>query len=539
LAAWVVLAGLLAGLAAAQEPDNTPVVARLTLGDAGEVRRFIALGLDMLETREGDDYFILTTRTQLEQLRRDGWAIQLDAPQSAALHPSQPATFMDGYRTVTEGRAFLDDAAAQYPGLAQVFTYGLSYEGRELFGIRLSNRQSTGAKPVFFLMAAIHARELSTSELALRYVAYLLGHYGTDGDATWMLDDQQVVVVPYANPDGRELAQQGFYQRKNTDPIGGGACANPPDISNQSGVDLNRNSDYQWGVINGPATDPCAQTYPGPSAVSEPETAALENLVRSLFPDQRGPAATDAAPITTTGILLTLHSYGNLVLNPWGWTNNASPNDGDLALIGSQFASFNGYASGRPGFLLYNASGTTDDWSYGELGIASYTFELGPAGSPDGCGGFFPVHTCLDSFASGSFWPRNLPAFLHAARLARAPYQLARGPSPDSLTATVGLTGQAALRASLSEQYSGGQAIAAAEYYVDTPPWRGGSGLPMTAVDGAFDSPTESASALGSFPAGRHLLFVRGRDGDGNWGPVRAAWAFVPSSHVWLPAVAR
>ena len=159
-------------------------------------------------------------------------------------------------------------------------------------------------------MAAIHARELSTSELALRFVDHLLESYGVDGDATWLLDEHLIVVVPVANPDGRVLAEQGYLQRKNTD-TSHGSCAVP-----RIGVDLNRNADFKWGVVNKPTESPCGETYPGPVPASEPEITALQSLVRSLFADQRGPNDTDAAPITTTGILLTIHSYSNLVLCP-------------------------------------------------------------------------------------------------------------------------------------------------------------------------------------------------------------------------------
>src|SRR5436190_1016675 len=162
---------------------------------------------------------------------------------------------------------------------------------------------------------------------------------------------------------------------------------------------------------------PCGQTYPGLSGSSEPETLALQNLIRSLFPDQRGTGDYDLAPITTTGILLTLHSFGDLVLYPWGWTNDAAPNQAGLDKIGSKFASYNGFTYGQS-IILYPTSGTTDDWSYGELGIASFTFEVGSAGGE--CGFFDPHYTCLDGGADGAFWPRNLPAFLHAARIARA-----------------------------------------------------------------------------------------------------------------------
>jgi hypothetical protein len=523
------------GLALALQPTHTETVARVTITSTVDVRRFIALDLDLLEYREQDDYFILTTDTQLEQLRSAGWDIRVDTQQTARLRRAQPAPFNNGYHTVAETRALLVDEARNHPNLARVFTYGLSYEGRDLFGIRLTNQQITGAKPTLFLMAAIHARELSTTELALRFVDYLLSNYGVDGDATWLLDDHLIVVVPSANPDGREIAEQGFYQRKNTDPVGGGLCSNPPTVDNQSGVDLNRNADFKWNTA-GTDPNPCSQTYPGPFGSSEPETVALQNLIRSLFPDQRGPGDSDLAPITTTGTLLTLHSFGDLVLYPCCLTSDSVPNQATLDLIGRKFASYNSFTSG-PSTILYPTSGTTDEWSYGELGIASFTFEVGSAGGE--CGFFDPPYACLDGGADGAFWPRNLPAFLHAARMARAPYALAQGPATDVLNVTPLITGAVRINAALSEQFSGGQVISGAEYYVDIPPWRSGPGLPLSAADGAFDSASENAVGLALPPQGRHLIYVRAQDIDGNWGPVRAQWVLAAANHAWFPIVSR
>ena len=523
------------GLALAQQTTHTELVARVTITSTIDVRRFVGLELDLLEYREKDDYFILTTDTQLEQLQSAGWDIRVDEAQTARLRRAQPAPFNNGYHTVAETRAFLVDEAGNHPTLARVFTYGVSYEGRDLFGIRLTNQHITGTKPTLFLMAAIHARELSTTELALRFIDYLLSNYGVDGDATWLLDDHLIVIVPSANPDGRAIAEQGYYQRKNTDPAGGGSCSNPPSVSDQSGVDLNRNANFKWNTV-GTESDPCGQTYPGLSGSSEPETVALQNLIRSFFPDQRRSGDNEVAPITTTGVLLTLHSFGDLVLYPWGWTSDAAPNQAGLDEIASKFASYNGFVYGQS-TILYPTSGTTDDWSYGELGIASFTFEVGSAGGE--CGFFDPPYTCLDGGADGAFWPRNLPAFLHAARIARAPYQLAQGPNPDWLNVTASVSGSVRIDALASEQFSGGQVISGAEYYVDTPPWRGGVGHPLLAVDGAFDSASESVSGYLPLPAGRHLLYVRAQDTESHWGPVRAAWVSVLTNRLWFPFIAK
>ena len=535
-----IILGLLALLAVPGESDassrwpaSQPVVARITTKSAAEVDRLARSGLDLLEMREGNDLFILTTPEEVERLRGEGWTVSLDEEQSAnlpraGLGPTLD-TFQGGYRTVTEMRAFLDAEAAAHPGLAEVFVYGSSWEkvvgggaaGHDLFGIRLTNRARPGPKPTFFLMAAIHARELSTSELAMRFVDHLLSNYGTDGDVTWLLDDHLVVVVPVVNPDGRVWAEQGYLQRKNTDTSYGGGCSVP-----NIGVDLNRNYGFQWGTVDTPTQSKCSETYPGPVAESEPETTAIRDLIRTLFSDQRGPGDNDPAQATTTGVLLTLHSYSNLVLWPWGWTSAAAPNAVDLSTIGRKFASYNGFTP-QQSIQLYPTSGTTDDWAYGELGIAAFTFEVG--GSSGACGGFFPAFSCLDGGTGGSFWPRNLPAFLYAARIARTPYMLAQGPSPETATATALPPDSFEIRARFDEQFNGGQAIVAAEYSLDVPPWSGGVGIAMTPADGSFNSTSEIATAVvGPFTT-RRQVFVRARDSNGSWGPVRGVFTPDPA----------
>ncbi len=514
-------------LARAQQTNNQPLVARITIQNKEEFQRLSNLGLDLLEMRDGDNYFFLTTSQQLDELRQEGWDAKPDETQTALLRNQQQThTFSGGYRTVAEMRVLLQSKATTYANLAEYFVYGQSWEkinsggatGNDLFGIKLTNKSRTGPKPTLFLMAAIHARELTTSELALRLMDYLLNNYGTDGDVTWLLDEHLIVIVPAVNPDGRLLAEQGFYQRKNTNATYGGNCSNPPTSSNQFGVDLNRNSSFKWGTVNPPTEPRCGQTYPGPSATSEPETAALQNLILSLFPDQRGPNDSDAAPLTTTGTMLSLHSYSDLVLWPWGWVDSPAPNASELSLIGRKYAAYNGYTP-QQSTELYATSGTTGDWAYGELGICSMTFEVGPTSGA--CAGFFPPFTCLDTGSGGNFWLRNLPAFLYSARIARAPYQLAQGPTPETASTLNATSTSFELRAQLSEQFNGGQNVTASEYYIDTPPWRGGTAIPMSALDGNFNSAIETAAATVT-TSGNHLFYVRGRDANGNWGPVRA-----------------
>ncbi len=119
-------------------------------------------------------------------------------------------------------------------------------------------------------------------------------------------------------------------------------------------------------------------------------------------------------------------------------------------------------------------------------------------------------------------------------RVARAPLQLAAGPDTFGITLNV-------LTATLQVQaiITGSQVISAAAAYVDTPPWDGGTPIPLTALDGAFDGSTEIVSStLAISMAGRHILFVRGQDVSGNWGAAAVAAFDGPwAHHVYLPLV--
>ncbi|MFC6091047.1 M14 family zinc carboxypeptidase [Saccharothrix lopnurensis] len=329
-------------------------------------------------------------------------------------------TFYGGYRTAAEHDRRLTDVAAAFPALTQVYDIGDSWRktrgqgGHDIKAICITRKQAgdcalspNSAKPRFAVIAQVHARELATGELAWRWIDHVTRGYGTDAEVTSILDTTELWVVPVVNPDGVDIVASGgnqpLMQRKNANNTGA-SCSAPG-----YGIDLNRNSTFKWG---GAGTSRCGETYQGTAAGSEPETRAVEAWFKQLFPDQRGPGDTEPAPVTTRGVMITIHSYGNLIMPPWGWTWNANPNASQLAALGRKMAAFNGYTVVAEG----DTTGTTDDFTYGNLGIASYTFEIG-SGSGS-CGGFFPQYSCVDSL----FWPRNKGAFLTAAKAARAPY---------------------------------------------------------------------------------------------------------------------
>ncbi len=502
----------------ANSPDGDRIV-HITFASAEELAALTAR-LDVWEVHrdaqnpETGYVVAYTSTTDDAWLTSAGFAFT-ESPLNLALPDTIPG--FPCYRTVDEIYAQLDQWAAAYPDFTQLFSIGQSYEGRPLRVMRLTNEATgTSNKPTFFLVANIHGRELITPETALVFMQYLLENYNVDPDVTWLLDEHLIYVLTSANPDGHvknEPGQPWAYWRKNTHPYG--SCS-----STDYGVDLNRNSSFHWGGP-GTSTNPCDETYRGPSAASEIETIRLESFVATLFPDQRGPNDTDPAPDDATGVFITLHSYSNLVLWPWGDTSTPAPNGTQLQMLGRRMASFNGFTP-QQSSALYPTSGATDDWAYGELGVAAYTFEIGSSSDE-----FYPPCSRYDALIQP-----NVDTLLYAAKVARTPYLTSFGPHvqtvtamPDAVLIGQPITVQATLNDADSKNT--GQAVVAAEIYVGTPPWDGGTPIPMFALDGAFNETEEAAQVqidTTGMARGRHLVYVRGRDADGFWGPISAAF---------------
>ncbi|WKB54995.1 M14 family metallopeptidase [Eleftheria terrae] len=513
----------------------------------------ISFHANLLEANYGQGFLVLELDgAEIAQLRQFGFRVEhapdyvakrderLKAIAAAAQQRSRAGLMADTqsipgfacYETVAETFAAGDAMVASHPKLARWVDIGDSWEktrglgGEDMRVLKLGNAAVGGRnKPKLFINSAIHAREYTTAPLALALARWLIDGYGKNADATWLLDHHEVHLLLHSNPDGRKLAETGLSWRKNTNRDYCGAT------SNQRGADLNRNFSFTWNSTGGAGSsgDECAPTYRGRSAASEPEVKAMEHYIRSLWPDRRGPGLTDPAPADTSGLHLDLHSYSRLVLWPWGETATKSGNADQLQTLGRRFAYYNGY-SPQQSIGLYPTEGTTDGPSYGELGVPSYTFELGDS--------FF--ESCEDY--NRTIKPDNLPALIYAAKVAGAPYITPAGPDvlqpsldKDASGAGVPAGERVTLTASVTDtrfNNSNGveptQAIAAAEAYIDTPPWlEGATPVPLAAADGGFDTATETVRGTldtASLKPGQHIVFVRGRDAAGVWGPISAVF---------------
>lgn len=310
------------------------------------------------------------------------------------------STFPNGYEKYhdyAEQIAELGRLHTTYPAVTDLFSIGQTHEGQELMCLKISDNAQT-AEPdegAILIVALHHAREILSPEIALYTAGTLLDNYATDPMIRAFVDQREIYVIPSLNPDGGEYDHSaGFFRlwRKNRSPNDGHTC---------KGVDLNRNYGFEWGGVGSTGLK-CDLTYRGTEPFSEPETRALRDFVLAQ---------------ENLHVLVTLHTYSELILYPWSHTFETIDDQQDLSTfqtLARYMAEQNGYTD-QQSSDLYRTTGDTTDWAYGELGIFAYTFELSPA-SPFG-GAFYPEPNIFNRAL-----PDNYNALLLAIGLARDPH---------------------------------------------------------------------------------------------------------------------
>lgn len=114
----------------------------------------------------------------------------------------------DRYYTYDEMTERLHALVAAYPHLATMTSLAKSFQGRDVWMIEITNPKTGAAaeKPGYYIDGQIHAEEHATSAAALYAVWHLLTKYGTDEEATRLVDSQTFYILPRINPDGAELS---------------------------------------------------------------------------------------------------------------------------------------------------------------------------------------------------------------------------------------------------------------------------------------------------------------------------------------------
>jgi carboxypeptidase T len=278
-----------------------------------------------------------------------------------------------GYHSYTEVAAEVAAAAAAHPGLVKRFSIGKSYQGRDIWAVKVSDNVNVDeAEPEVMFDGTHHADEHMATEMTLRIFHWLVDGYGSDARITHIVNTREIWIIFVVNPDGAEFDISGgrfHFWRKNRQPTPG---------TTSIGTDLNRNYGYHWGGGGRTSTNPQAITYRGPYAFSSPEDRAMRDFMASRVVNGR----------QQIRAAITFHEYGRLVMWPYGYTLTDVPWDmtvqdhAALAIIGRHMAATNGYKPEQASDL-YVSSGTSRDYQYGVYRIFSYTFELSVKDYPD------------------------------------------------------------------------------------------------------------------------------------------------------------
>lgn len=366
-----------------------------------QLSNFIQLGLavDECELIKGESEWqfrtVAVNRFELEQLQKSNFAYLVTAPSAEKFYADRLAQddlelaqqqaqilgtqmklgSMGGFYKWEEVQSTLDSLANQYGSrglITQKFSIGKSYEGRDLYAIKISDNANTDEsaqeKQVLYT-ALTHAREPQGMMTLFYFMYYLLENYDTNSRVQSIVNNHEIYIVPVMNPDGY------CYNQKNY-PNGGGMQRKN---RNGSGIDLNRNFGPQelWNYPNGgSSTSSYSETYRGTAPFSEKETAVLRDFVLSK----------------KFSTAINYHTYSNLFIYPWGYKDEiAHPT---FPLMAKDMTKINGYRYGTAPGLLYAVRGDSDSWFFQEAKVFTVTIEIGSSSD-----GFWPSSSRIFTLA--------------------------------------------------------------------------------------------------------------------------------------------
>lgn len=300
------------------------------------------------------------------------FTIQIDDVQKLIEDELQPVFVRSGswhseYHNLEEIHSKLYEVQRKYRSMASVESLGSSHEGKNMLAIKIRGRHSS-RKPVFFIQCGIHAREWVSPATCMYIIDQMTQRYRTDDSVTQLLDKIDFVILPVLNVDGYSYTwidpRNRRYRlwRKNRRPHERYGC---------HGVDLNRNWGYGWGGA-GASWRPCDSTFRGSKAFSEVETRNVRRYLERLQ-ELKG--------------FIDFHAYSQMWFIPWGYTARDTADHEEqmrVARIASEAITRKHgtrFQYGSSAALLYAASGGSEDWTYGQLGVKySFSVELRDTG---------------------------------------------------------------------------------------------------------------------------------------------------------------
>jgi hypothetical protein len=414
---------------AGPSPSDGPTVyvGELT---AGQLKQLSELGLDhgSLATRGASSpgkvaVEVILSQSQAAKLNTSGLKLAEKEVAGATVSErlsTKAATGYQVFRSYSAPGGIRDELivlAGQYPKLTKLVSIGRTVQGQPILAIKVSRdarKIKDGRRPSVLYASTQHAREWITPEMNRRLLHYYLERYATDPTVKRVVDTTELWFVPVANPDGYDYTFTAGHRlwRKNL-------RDNDRDgmITGLDGVDLNRNFGYKWGYDNeGSSPSIASEQYRGSSPASEPETRALDRLMRRVGFE----------------FMINYHSAAELLLYGVGW-QVATPTPDDLiyeTLTGDDaHPAVPGYDPDISA-ELYTTNGETTEHAQQRYGTLAFTPEMSTcqtASAADPNDAFDPaacesIFNFPDSEALvRAEFEKNIPFALAVARSAKDP----------------------------------------------------------------------------------------------------------------------
>jgi len=301
---------------------------------------------------------------------------------------------MGGYHTYEELLNVLDDMRAKFPNLIserQAIGDFRTQEGRPIYWLKVgANPNENEDKPAILYDALHHAREPNSLSQLLFYIWYLLENYESDAEIKYIMEHVELYFIPCVNPDG-------YVYNELTNPNGGGLWRKNRRNNNDGsfGVDLNRNYGYAFAYDNiGSSGVTTSDVYRGTAAFSEPETQNMRDFCNAH----------------DFKFSFNYHTYGNLLIYPWAYNDQLTPDSSDYRAYASIMTKENKYTYGTNIETIgYSTNGDADDWLYGEQTTKNKILTMTPEAST---GGFWPAAATIVDNCQSTMWQNLAMAHL-------------------------------------------------------------------------------------------------------------------------------
>ena len=278
--------------------------------------------------------------------------------------PVSPLSIYHSYAEIT---SLLFSLAANHSDIMSITSLRQTYEGRDLWLVKLSDNVSQEERePEVLFLGSHHGNERPGYEVLIYFIEYMVNSYQNTSVVKDAIDKTQIYIIPMVNPDGVEAGT-----RKNLEPNHG-----PFGFSRMVtsvGVDLNRNYAGPRFLLflrpffyRSTSYHDASDVYRGPHPFSENETQAVRQFV-------------ETHNIT---ISIDYHTFAELILYPWGDTRLPTKDAQVFKSIGENISKLDNYTS-EQSTALYPTLGDSVDWMYATHHVLAFTIELGTSYAPE------------------------------------------------------------------------------------------------------------------------------------------------------------